>query len=142
MYDWFKTFHIIFMMSWMAGIFYLPRIFVHFADGQLLNQDTSRLLIMAQKLNKFMIVMLVLTLFFGTALLSISAVNWFDTGSWMHAKFTLVFVMIGYHGFCMWHLKLISAGKNTKTGRYFRFLNEAPLLLLIPIVYLVVAKPF
>ncbi|MCJ8313634.1 MAG: CopD family protein [Saccharospirillaceae bacterium] len=140
MYDWFKTFHIIFMMSWMAGIFYLPRIFVHFADGQSLNQDTSRLLIMAQKLNKFMIVMLVLTLLFGGALLTI--VNWFSIGSWMFAKLSLVLLMIGYHGFCMWHLKLISAGKNTKTGRYFRYLNEAPLLLLIPIVYLVVAKPF
>ena len=128
------------MMSWMAGIFYLPRIFVHFADGQSLNQDTSRLLIMAQKLNKFMIVMLVLTLFFGAALLTM--VNWLSIGSWMNVKLVLVLLMIAYHGFCMWHLKLISAGKNTKTGRYFRFLNEAPLLLLIPIVYLVVAKPF
>ncbi|BCE01468.1 CopD family protein [Marinicellulosiphila megalodicopiae] len=140
MYEWIKTFHIIFMMSWMAGIFYLPRIFVHFADGQKNNQDTSRLLIMAQKLNKFMVVMLVLTLIFGSAL--IYYVNWFQSGSWLHAKLSLVLIMIGYHGFCFYHLKQITLGRNTKTGVYFRFLNEAPLLLLIPIVYLVVAKPF
>lgn len=92
-YLWVKVFHLLFMMSWMAGIFYLPRIFVHFVEGQAAGQQVDRLAIMASKLWKFMTIMMVLTLITGFWL-------WLGfgiSGGWLHAKLLMVALLIAYH---------------------------------------------
>ena len=135
---WVKTFHILAMTSWMAGIFYLPRIFVHYSEGLAAGQDVSRLKIMARKLYGFMTVMAVFTLGLGLWL-------WFGygfTGGWLHAKATFVLFLIGYHAWCRHATIKMQSDELNKSGRYFRIMNELPLLIFIPILIFVTVKPF
>jgi putative membrane protein len=117
---WYKMLHILAMTSWMAGIFYLPRIFVHYVEGRAAGQDVSRLAIMAGKLYGFMTIMALFTLALGL----------------------FVGLLIGYHFACRAYLKQLQRGELTRSGRYFRLYNELPLLIFIPILILVVVKPF
>ncbi len=135
---WVKTFHILAMTSWMAGIFYLPRIFVHFAEGRAAGQDVTRLEIMARKLYGFMSVMAVLTLVLGGWLW----LGYGISGAWLHAKLLFVVLLMGYHGWCRVYLRRMAQGALGQSGRYFRLFNELPLLLFVPILILVVVKPF
>ncbi|MDF2181633.1 CopD family protein [Neptuniibacter sp. CAU 1671] len=135
---WVKTFHILAMTSWMAGIFYLPRIFVHYAEGRAAGQDVTRLIIMAGKLYGFMSLMAVLTLGLGFWLWF----GWGFGGGWLHAKLVMVVLLIGYHHWCLRYLKQMRAGTLDRSGRYFRLFNELPLLIFVPILILVVVKPF
>jgi putative membrane protein len=135
---WVKTIHILAMTSWMAGIFYLPRIFVHFVEGRAAGQDVTRLQIMARKLYAFMTVMAVLTLILGLWLW----LGYGVSGAWLHAKLLFVALLIGYHGGCRVYLKRMAAGTLGQSGRYFRLFNELPLLIFVPILILVVVKPF
>lgn len=135
---WIKTFHILAMTSWMAGIFYLPRIFVHYVEGREAGQDVARLEIMANKLYSFMTIMMLFTLGLGLWL-------WFGygfSGGWLHAKLTFVVLLIGYHHWCLAYLKKLRAGTLNRSGKYFRLFNELPLLIFIPILIFVVVKPF
>lgn len=135
---WLKTFHILFMMSWMAGIFYLPRIFVHFVEGQAAGQQVDRLAIMAMKLYKFMTIMMVLALATGLWL-------WLGfgfAGGWIHAKLTLVVLLIAYHFWAKKRTDEMQQGHLNHTGLYYRWANEIPLLLTIGILIMVVVKPF
>lgn len=136
---WLKTFHILFMMSWMAGIFYLPRIFVHFVEGQAAGEQVTRLAIMGQKLYRFMSIMMVLAV--GTGLWL-----WFGyflhSGGWIHAKVTLVVLMLVYHFWAGKRVKEMQEGHLDHSGVYYRWANEIPLLLTIGILILVVIKPF
>ncbi|MFW1676540.1 CopD family protein [Pontibacter sp. JAM-7] len=135
---WVKTFHILAMTSWMAGIFYLPRIFVHYAEGRAAGQDVTRLIIMAGKLYSFMSLMAVFTLGLGFWLWF----GWGFGGGWLHAKLLMVVLLMGYHHWCLRYLKQMRAGRLDKSGRYFRLFNELPLLIFVPILILVVVKPF
>jgi putative membrane protein len=126
MYLWIKAFHIVFIASWFAGLFYLPRIFVNLA------QETNpavleRLLGMGRRLYRF------------TSMLMIPAGI---KGGWLHAKLALVILVIGYHHACGSLLKKFERGANTRSHKWFRVFNEVPVLLLIGIVILVVVKPF
>ncbi|MFN3880064.1 MAG: CopD family protein [Nitrincola lacisaponensis] len=135
---WIKLLHILAMTSWMAGIFYLPRIFVHYVEGREAGQDVARLEIMARKLFGFMSLMAVFTLVFGVWL-------WLGfgfRGGWLHAKLLFVALLLGYHGWCFAYLKRLQRGVLDRSGRYFRLFNELPLLIFIPILYLVLMKPF
>lgn len=135
---WIKLLHILAMTSWMAGIFYLPRIFVHYVEGREAGQDVARLEIMARKLFGFMSLMAVFTLVFGVWL-------WLGfgfRGGWLHAKLLFVALLLGYHGWCFAYLKRLQRGGLDRSGRYFRLFNELPLLIFIPILYLVLMKPF
>ncbi len=135
---WYKTFHILAMTSWMAGIFYLPRIFVHYAEGRDAGQDVSRLAIMASKLYGFMTIMAVFTLGLGLWL-------WLAygfSGGWLHAKLFFVLLLIGFHAWCRVYLAQVKNSTLTKSGKYFRLFNELPLLIFVPILILVVVKPF
>ncbi|KDE40258.1 Protoporphyrinogen IX oxidase [Nitrincola lacisaponensis] len=135
---WIKLLHILAMTSWMAGIFYLPRIFVHYVEGREAGQDVARLEIMARKLFGFMSLMAVFTLVFGVWL-------WLGfgfRGGWLHAKLLFVTLLLGYHGWCFAYLKRLQRGVLDRSGRYFRLFNELPLLIFIPILYLVLMKPF
>ena len=135
---WIKTFHILAMTSWMAGIFYLPRIYVHYVEGAEAGQDVQRLEIMAGKLFGFMSLMALFTLGLGFWLW----LGYGFSGGWLHAKLLFVGLLIGYHFWCYAYLKQLRAGVLNKTGRYFRLFNELPLLIFVPILIFVVVKPF
>lgn len=136
---WLKTFHILFVMSWMAGIFYLPRIFVHFVDGQQAGQQVDRLAIMAEKLYKFMTIMMMLAIGTGIALW---VAYWPIATGWLHAKVLFVVLMLVYHMWTKRRMKEMQEGHLDHSGVYYRWANEIPLLLTIVILILVVIKPF
>ena len=132
-----KAFHIVFVASWFAGLFYLPRIFVNLA----LETETAareRLLLMARKLYRF------------TTMLSVPAVLlglwlWLGfgfKGGWLHAKLALVILAIGYHHACGSLLAKFENGANIRSHVWYRWFNEVPVVLLTAIVILVVVKPF
>ena len=136
---WLKTFHILFMMSWMAGIFYLPRIFVHFVEGKEAGQNVERLAMMAQKLYKFMTLMMMLAVGSGLALWLI----YFQSATaWVHAKLLVVVLLVIYHLWCKRRMKEMQEGHLDHSGVYYRWANEIPLLLAFIILVLVVVKPF
>lgn len=137
-YLWVKSAHIFFVISWFAGLFYLPRIFINLA----LIEDAAtreRLLLMARKLLRFMTGLAVLALAFGMWLLGYGV----GIGAgWMNAKLLLVLVVIGYHGWCAVLLGRFARGANAHSHVWYRWFNEAPALVLAAIVILVVVKPF
>ena len=135
---WIKLFHILAMTSWMAGIFYLPRIFVHFVEGQAAGEDVRRLEVMARKLYGFMTIMAVFTIALGLWLW----LGYGFVGGWLHAKLLFVGLLVGYHVWCRQYLQALIAGRLEKSGRYFRLFNELPLFIFIPILVFVVVKPF
>ena len=139
---WIKAFHILAMTSWMAGIFYLPRIFVHYVEGQAAGQDVARLQIMAQKLYGFMTIMAVFTLGLGLWLWLGYGIGWGPGNGWMHAKLTVVLAVIAYHHMCARLLRQFEAGACQRSHVWFRWFNEIPVLLLLVAVVLVVVKPF
>jgi protoporphyrinogen IX oxidase len=137
MYLWIKAFHIVFVASWFAGLFYLPRIFVNLAQES--NPAAlERLLGMARRLYRFTTMLMVPALLLGLWLWLGFGVR----GGWLHAKLALVILAIGYHHACGSLLKKFERGANTRSHKWFRVFNEAPVLLLIAIVILVVVKPF
>jgi len=137
-YLWIKALHIVFVISWFAGLFYLPRIYVNLATVK----DTAtreRLLMMARKLLRFMTGLAVLALGFGAWLLSYGV----GVGAaWMNAKLALVLVLLGYHAWCATLYGRFVRGESPHSHVWFRWFNEAPVLLLVAIVILVVVKPF
>jgi putative membrane protein len=137
MYLWIKAFHIIFIASWFAGLFYLPRIYVNLAQ-ETEAAATTRLLGMARRLYRFTSMLAIPALLLGLWL-------WlgFDIkGGWLHAKLALVLLAIGYHHACGSILKKFEAGVNQRSHTWFRWFNEVPVVLLMLIVILVVVKPF
>lgn len=136
---WIKAFHIVLIASWFAGLFYLPRIFVNLAM-ETDSAATSRLLLMARKLYRFMTILAVPALASGIWLLLRYEI-WLNSG-WMHVKLALVIVLIGYHHMCGSMLKKFERGINTRSHVWYRWFNEAPVLGMFAIVVLVVVKPF
>lgn len=133
---WIKALHIVFVMSWFAGLFYLPRIFVNLA----METDptaTTRLLLMARKLYRFTTILAIPALIFGAWLMSYGF-----SGGWLHAKLALVVLVIGYHHACGSLLKKFERGANRRSHKWYRWFNEVPVILLLLIVILVVVKPF
>ena len=140
-YQWVKTLHIIFLTSWFAGLFYLPRIFVNLAqDNNPAVQD--RLILMAQKLYRFMTILMIPALVFGLILWLYYGVGKGPGSAWMHAKLLLIIFLIGYHHMCGAMIKKFRVGNNKKSHVWYRWFNEVPVLLLAIIVVLVVIKPF
>lgn len=136
---WIKTFHLLFVMAWMAGIFYMPRILVHYAEGKDAGEDVRRLVIMEERLLRFSTIMAVIALGLGIWLwLS----YWPGAGMWMLLKLLLVLVLIGYHIQCYRYLRKMKAHQPIPSGVFFRFFNESALIIVIPILILVVLKPF
>jgi len=137
---WIKSLHLVFVMSWFAGLFYLPRIFVNLA----METDataTTRLLTMARKLYRFTTMLAIPAVLFGAWLLTYGFGRGPGNG-WLHAKLALVVLLIGYHHACGSLLKKFEHGQNRRSHRWFRWFNEVPVLLLLAIVILVVVKPF
>jgi putative membrane protein len=136
---WVKSFHIILVVSWFAGLFYLPRIFVNLAMVSVdAGAERERLLLMAGKLYRFVTPIGVLAIVFGLWL-------WFGygfAGGWLHVKTALVVLLVVYHFWCGHLLKQFSSGENPRSHVWFRFFNELPVLVLAAVVILAVVKPF
>ena len=135
---WFKTFHILFVMAWMAGVFYLPRILVHYVEGRAAGEDTRRLVTMADRLFRFSLVMAILSLALGLVLW----LHYGITGGWLHAKLALVALLFLYQFATLGYIRVMKAGDPLPSSLFFRFFNEAALILVIPILILVELKPF
>ena len=140
---WVKAFHIVFVASWFAGLFYLPRIFVNLAmvaPESVAERD--RLLLMAAKLLRFSTVLAVPALGLGLWLWLGYGIGRGPGNGWMHAKLAFVLLALGYHHACGVLLRKFQAGRNTRSHRWYRWFNEAPVLILVAISVLVVVKPF
>jgi putative membrane protein len=135
---WLKAFHVIAMVTWFAGLFYLPRLFVYHAD----TKDpigAERFRIMERRLFAIMTIGAGATIVFGIAM--IAAAPAYLTLGWLHAKLALVVLLIAYHGYCYKLTRDFALDRNVRSGRWFRGFNELPTLLLIGIVILAVVKP-
>lgn len=142
-YLWVKAFHIVFVASWFAALFYLPRIFVNLAMVPAGSEaERARLLLMARKLHRFGGGLMVLALGLGLVLWLGFGVGLGAGNAWMHAKLALVVAVIGYHFECRRQLTLFERGQNPRSHRWFRVFNEASVLAFAGIVVLVVVKPF
>ena len=134
-----KVFHLLAIVSWMAGIFYLPRIFVHFVEGLKAGEDVRRLKVMGRKLYHFTSIMAVFAIVTGTTLWLL---YWRGTGGWIHAKLALVLLLIAYHITMRVYMKRMQVDGPMPSSTALRWYNEAPVLILLGILYFVVLKPF
>ena len=133
-----KTAHLVFVMAWMGGVFYLPRILVNIAEARDEPAVRARLVLMGRRLYRFGHVM------FGLAFV-LGLVLWLHfgiSGGWLHAKLVLVLLMMGHYSIGGRWLKGVDAGKPLPSATALRWFNELPVLLLVAIVWLVLAKPF
>jgi putative membrane protein len=140
---WVKAFHIVFVASWFAGLFYLPRIFVNLAmvaPGSVAERE--RLLLMATKLLRFTTILAVPALALGLWLWLGYGIGRGPGNGWLHAKLFIVLLVVGYHHACGVILKKLVRGDNPRSHVWYRWFNEAPVLLLLAAVILVVVKPF
>ncbi len=138
---WVKAFHIFFMVSWFAGVFYLPRLFVYHAMAS--DQATrDQLKVMERKLYRFVTPMMWLTIALGLWMLwDYAWVAWSSMG-WLHAKITLVTLLVAYHFYCGHLVKRFAADEMQRSHVWFRWFNEVPVLILLPVVILTIVKPF
>jgi putative membrane protein len=137
---WIRALHIIFVVCWFAGLFYLPRIFVYYAASEH-PQTRAQLAVMARRLYRFVTPFMVLTAFFGVWLISLN-VDYYLAAPWMWAKLAGVLFLIVYHFQCGRYVKRINADSDDHSHVFYRFFNEVPVLFLFAIVFLVVLKPF
>jgi putative membrane protein len=137
---WFKAFHVIFMVAWFAGIFYLPRLFVNHAETN--SSDViTQLKGMERRLLYFISPFAVLTLVLGLALIIAYGYDWFVTAKWLHIKLSLVIILFIYHIYCFKLLKTFAEDRNTRSGKFYRIFNEIPVLALFAIIILAYVKP-
>ncbi len=143
LYLWVKAFHVIFVASWFAGLFYLPRLFVNLAmvppDS---HAERERLLLMARKLYRFTSMLMVPALLLGLWLWLGMGVGRGEGNGWLHAKLLLVVLALGYHHACRSLLRKFESFSSRRSERWFRVFNEVAVLLFAAIVVLVVVKPF
>ncbi len=134
--------HILFIISWMAGIFYLPRIFVHYVEGRTAGEDVRRLKVMARKLYHFTSMMAVFALVSGISLVVWEAHLGMRFTGWLHAKILMVVLLIAYHISMRVYMKRMQRDAPLPAATTLRWYNELPLLILAAILWLVVVKPF
>jgi protoporphyrinogen IX oxidase len=142
-YLWVKAFHIVFVASWFAGLFYLPRLLVNLAlvpvDS---NAERERLLLMARKLYRFASLLMVPALVLGMVLWWGYGVGRGPANGWLFAKLAVVLAAVGYHHGCRSLLRNFESGSNRRSDRWYRAFNELSVLLFAAAVVLVVVKPF
>lgn len=140
---WIKAFHIVFIASWFAGLFYLPRIYVNLAmvppDSP---AERARLLLMARKLYRFMTILAVPALALGLWLWLYYGIGMGGGQGWMHAKLLVVVLLLAYHHVCGRMLRRFERGENRRDHIWYRWFNEAPVVMMVVAVLLVVVKPF
>lgn len=136
-----KSLHIIAMVAWMAGLLYLPRLFVYHAEAKKNSDLSETFKVMEQRLLRYIMNPAMIAVWvFG--LLMITANPGLMSQGWLHAKFTLVILMSVFHMFCARWRKKFLLGQNDDSAKFFRIINEIPTLLMIAIVVLAVTKPF
>ena len=141
MYAWVKAFHVIFMVTWFAGLFYLPRLFVYHAQTED-QPGRTRFETMERKLYRgIMAPGAILTIAFGSWLIYLRGLDWFLAAGWLHLKLALVTALIAYHVYLGVLMRRFATGANRHGHRYYRWLNEAPVLVLVAAVLLAVLKP-
>lgn len=140
MYDWIKALHIIFMVTWFAGLFYLPRLYVYHAMDE--NQGSFELFkVMERRLFIMMTIGGVITALFGIIMIIMGGGILFSSG-WFHAKLLFIVLLVVYHYACYRVMLTFRADANKRTHKWYRWFNEAPSALLIIIVIFAVVKPF
>lgn len=139
---WLKAFHVVFMVAWFAGIFYLPRLFVYHAMSED-QASIDRFKIMERKLyNGIMTPSAVLTVFSGLWMLYEYAWKAYSPQKWLHVKLFLVILLIAYHAYCGYLVKLFREDRNRQKHTFYRIINELPVLILIGVVIMVIVRPF
>jgi len=139
-YDWIKAVHVIAVISWMAGMLYLPRLFVYHSETPKGSIQSDTFKIMERRLLKaIMTPAMVLTWILG--LILVWQGGWITSG-WLHAKFLLVIALSGLHGFLSKTVREFAADRNVRPAKFYRMINEVPTILMIVIVILVIVKPF
>lgn len=136
---WLKAFHIIFVVAWFAGLFYLPRLFVYHCEVQDENGH-QRFCTMEKRLFLITSVGMLGSLAFGLAML-VAAPSLLSSG-WVHAKLGLVALLVGFHHWLIAPMRALRERRNTRSARFYRIVNEAPAFFLVSIVLLAVLKPF
>ena len=140
MFLWLKALHIIFVVCWFAGLFYLPRILVHHAGSD--NQAVrEHLAMMARKLYRFVTPLMFIAIALGLGMIALN-LDYYLTSGWMWLKLAGVLFLIGYHFLCGRYVREANDKRNEHSHVYFRFFNEVPVLFLFGIVILAVLKPF
>ena len=140
MYLWLKALHIIAVISWMAGMLYLPRLFVYHCETERGSKQSETFKVMERRLLKVIINPAMIVTWLAGLYLAWAG-HWLSAG-WLQVKFVMVLVMSGVHGFFSRCVKDFAADRNVRNQRFFRIINEVPTLLMIAIVILVVVKPF
>jgi len=137
---WLKAFHLIFVVCWFAGLFYLPRIFVYYAASEH-RQTRAQLAIMAGKLYRFVTPFMLLAIGFGLAMIGQNP-DYYFTATWLWLKLAGVAFLVVYHLQCGRYVKAINSDTDSHSHVFYRFFNEVPVLFLFGIVLLAVLKPF
>lgn len=140
-YDLFKALHIISLITWMAAIFYLPRLFVYHADTAVGSEQSETFKIMERRLLRAIMNPGMVATWIFAALMLLAQPDWLTQG-WMHAKLLCVVILTGYHHVLGRWRKDFEADRNSRSNRFYRMANEIPTLLMIVIVLMVVLKPF
>jgi putative membrane protein len=135
---WLKAFHVIAVITWFAGLFYLPRLYVYHADAKD-SISIERFKVMERRLFAIMTIGAIASLVFGAAMLVAAPV--YLTMGWLHIKLLLVLLLIAYHVICYRLMRNFAKDRNARSARWYRAFNEVPSLLLIGIVILAVVKP-
>lgn len=141
-YLWTKSLHLIAVMSWMAGLLYLPRLFVYHVAAPIGSSENETFKVMEYRLQRFIMTPAMITTFVLGFLLMLTPGVLVKPMGWFHAKFFLVILMAGSQGFMGKWRKAFAADQNTKSAKFFRVANEVPTVLMIFIIFLVVVKPF
>ncbi|MHA7817915.1 MAG: CopD family protein [Pseudohaliea sp.] len=137
---WLRALHIIFVVCWFAGLFYLPRIFVYFAASED-SATRAQLAVMSRRLYRFVTPFMVLTVVFGAWMIAL-APAYYLSATWLWLKLAGVAFLIVYHFQCGRYVKAINEDSDSHSHVFYRFFNEVPVLFLFAIVFLVVLKPF
>jgi putative membrane protein len=140
MYVWIKALHIVAVISWMAGMLYLPRLFVYHCEAEVGSKQSETFKVMERRLLKAIINPAMIVTWLAGLYLAWSG-SWFSAG-WLHGKLLLVLILSGVHGFFARCVKDFAADRNKRSQKFYRIINEVPTLLMIGIVILVVVKPF
>ena len=140
MYEWIKALHIIAVIAWMAGMLYLPRLFVYHCEAEIGSKQSETFKVMERRLMRAIINPAMIVTWLAGLYLAWSG-HWFSSG-WLHGKLALVILLSGVHGFFSRWRKDFEADRNTRSQKFFRIINEVPTVLMIGIVILVVVKPF
>lgn len=140
MYEWLKALHVIAVIAWMAGMLYLPRLFVYHCEAEIGSKQSETFKVMERRLLKAIInPAMAVTWLVGLYLAW--AGGWFSAG-WFHGKLLLVILMSGVHGMLTARVRDFALDRNTRSQKFYRYLNEVPTILMIGIVILVIVKPF